>query len=250
MNKESDYLIRNPKVIAEHLGNIYRKKCLISAHFGEHNASFLTAILGLDSKNDILKLDGAPTELLNRQLLNSGKVLFRTEIDGIKVSFSGKGIKQSQDAGQLAYELPLPSTIFWMQRRQYYRVKIPLSHVGSFCEIEFSTGQPDGSIETKTANVRLSDISICGLSLITADNQFVNDFAANQSINQCTLHLHDGGHANVGIVFKNVAKIQVGPTVSQQRIGCQLTNVSPNFESSIQQYMQNIERQMRNIGGN
>lgn len=94
MEKESDYLVRNAKMIYGHLTDLVKNKCIIAANFGEDNASFLTTIVELDQKANLLALDVAPNEQLNRQLLTSAKVLFRTEFDGIKVSFRGKAIKK------------------------------------------------------------------------------------------------------------------------------------------------------------
>lgn len=249
MEKESDYLVRNPRLIAEHLTDIVKKKCIISAEFDENKAAFLTAIVELDRKNNILKLDCGPTELLTNQLLNSAKVLFRTEMDGIKVSFGGKGIKKSKSNDHTVLEMPLPSTIFWMQRRQFYRVKIPLSHVGSFCEMTYRTEHADGGIDTQSARFRLSDISICGFSFLNSDVEFNSHFDPNKSVIQCTLYLHEAGHSSTDFIIKDVADIKASATTTQQRIGGLFTGLTPAFESSILRYMQNIERQTKNIAG-
>lgn len=249
MEKESDYLVRNPRLIAEHLTDIVKKKCIISAQFDENKASFLTAIVELDLKNNILKLDCGPTELLTNQLLNSATVLFRTELNGIKISFGGKGIKKSKSNDHTVLEMPLPSTLFWMQRRQFYRVKIPLSHVGSFCEITFRTEHTDGSVETQSARLRLSDISICGFSLLNPDTALNSHFETNKTVTHCTLYLHEAAHSNTGFIIKYVTNTKANSTTTQQRIGCVFTGLTPAFESSILRYMQNIERQTKNIAG-
>ncbi|MDD1622681.1 MAG: flagellar brake protein [Methylococcaceae bacterium] len=249
MEKESDYLVRNPKRITEHLTDIFKKKCIISAQFGENNASFLTAIIALNLNNNTLTLDCAPTELLNKQLLNAEKVLFRTEMDGIKISFSGKDIRKSKDANQAMLEMPIPNTIFWRQRRQFYRVKIPLAHVGSFCEIFFSADRGDGGSDTYSAKFRLTDISLSGFSLLNSDAKFASHFELNKPFTQCTLYLHDATHSSTSVVVKDITNIQANATASQQRIGCFITDVTPAFESSIQRYMQDIERKIKNIAG-
>lgn len=249
MEKESDYLVRNPKLIAEHLTDIIKKKCIISAEFGENKVSFLTAIIQLDPKNNILTLDCGPTELLTNQLLNSAKVLFRTEMNGIKVSFSGKGIRKSKSNGHAVFEMPIPSAIFWMQRRQFYRVKIPLSHVGSFCKIIFGTEQPDNRSDTQSARFQLSDISICGFSFLNPDVEVNRLFETNKSVTQCTLYLHEADHSRIDFIIKDVSNIKASTTTTQQRIGCRFTEVSSAFESCILRYMQDIERQLKNITG-
>ena len=249
MEKDSDYLVRNPKLITEYLTSIYKNKCILTAHFGEHNASFLTAILELDAKNMTMKIDAAPSEILNKQLLNAVKVLFRTQIDGIKVSFRGKGIKRSLSDGHPAFEMPLPSSIFWMQRRQFFRVKVPMFHSGSYCEITTCRDDEDLPDGNKKALFRIVDLSVSGFAFMNSDPNYAALFTSDMSFTSCKLHLNDGPDSSVSFVIKSVAEMKVGPTATEQRVGCLFTDISPVFESNIQRYMQTIERQQKNIGG-
>lgn len=248
MQNESDYLVRNPKLIVDYLTDIFKSKCLISAHFGENNAFFLTAIIELDPKHNSLKIDCAPTELLNNQLLNSSKVLFRTEIDGIKASFSGKSIKISKSYDQPAFEMPIPNSIFWLQRRQFYRVKVPLSHTGTYCVIARQTNDELDAPLSRAAVFSLADLSITGLALLNPDPELACLFSTKTAFTDCTLFLHESTHANIDFAIKNITEIKVNANTTQQRIGCLITKVTPSFESSIQRYMRCIERQLKNIG--
>lgn len=247
MDKESDYLIRSAKLVFGHLSDLVKKKCIISAHFGDHNQSFLTTIIDLDQKANLITLDVAPTELLNKQLLTSAKVLFRTEYEGIKVSFRGKSIKKSQSDGHPVLAMPIPDAIFWMQRRQYYRVKIPLSHKNSTCEIVFNTENADGSTESQTKVFSLADISLSGFSFLNPDTTLADTLAPDTQITQCALFLNDGSRANVSFVVKNINNVRASPTTYQHRIGCQFTELPQVFENNIQRYMQEIELQQKNL---
>jgi flagellar brake protein len=248
MENENDYLVRNQKVIAEHLTDIYKSKCILSAYFGENNTSFLTAILELDLKNNILKIDSAPSDLLNRLLLNSPKVLFRTQIDGIKVSFSGKNIKKSKHGDHPVFEMPIPSAIFWMQRRQFYRVKVPLAHSGTLCEVTFTDDEDtDTPIITK-CKFRLADISIKGMALLNPNPELNDRFEFDKTFTNCKLFLHEGVFNEVGFVIKYISESKVTAHSNQQRIGCRFTEISNSFETYIQRYMQDIEIQLKNIG--
>ena len=249
MPNESDYLVRNNKRIAEYLTDLYKGKCIISAHFGENNASFLTAILEVDVKKNVLKLDTAPSELLNKQLLSSAKILFRTEIHGIKVSFSGKNIKKTSTADSTAFEMPLPTAIFWMQRRQFYRVKVPLAHSGSHCKILFrsETESTDSPESIRTGKFTITDLGITGFAFLNPDPSYSMHFAEGKSFNECCLYLHESSHSDISFTIKNITTAKLSSTSNQQRIGCLFTDVSPAFQSGIQRYMQDIERQQKNI---
>lgn len=248
MEKESDYLVRNAKMIYGYLTDLVKNKCIIAANFGEDNASFLTTIVELDQKTNLLALDVAPNEQLNRQLLTSAKVLFRTEFDGIKVSFRGKAIKKAERNGAPVLAMPLPDALFWMQRRQYYRVKIPLSHKNSFCEIEFRTVDEANNPQSLSGIFPLADLSISGFAMLVNDTKFSEFLQPGAEHADCALYLNDGSRANIGIVVRDIATVRAGAAGKQQRVGCQFTQVSQMFESSIQRYVQDIERQQKNIG--
>ncbi len=245
MANESDYLVRNPKGVFGHLTELVKNKCIISAHFGEYNASFLTTIVGLDQKTNVLQLDCAPSDTLNNQLLNSSKVLFRTEVEGIKVSFSGKAIKKVKNGDYWVLSMPLPSSIFWMQRRQFYRVKIPLSHTSSYCQLSFK-GETEEDADT-VVKMPLSDLSITGVSFLNPDPKWTEHLQPDTEIVDCTLHLHNNNEARVAFVIKNNVKVRVNNIGNQQRIGCSFRNLPPSFETSIQRYMQEIELQQKSM---
>ena len=250
MPNESDYLVTNKKRIVEHLTDLYKGKCIIAAHFGENNTSFLTAILDVDTKKNVLKLDTAPSDLLNKQLLSSAKILFRTEINGIKVSFSGKNIKKTTTNEGSAFEMPLPTAIFWMQRRQFYRVKVPLAHSGSYCKILCRTEakSEDTPEIVQTGKFIITDLGITGFAFLNPHTSFTEHFTEDKSINECCLYLHEGPHSDINFIIKDITTAKLSATSNQLRIGCLFTEVSPAFQSSIQRYMQDIERQQKNIG--
>ncbi|TPQ28319.1 flagellar brake protein [Methylomonas koyamae] len=252
MEKESDYLVRGSKLVFGHLTDLVKKKCIISAHFGEHNQSFLTTIIDLDQKANLLALDVAPTELLNKQLLNSPKVLFRTEYEGIKVSFRGKSIKKSQSDGHPVLAMPIPDAIFWMQRRQFYRVKVPLSHANSLCVMMFTPPQDPDDIENTEptvlkASFRLVDLSFSGFAFLNPDSQFDKYLNPEDKHEGCMMYLHDGGQAKISFEIKEITRVRATVTGTQQRVGCRFTDIPPAFETNIQRYMQDIEIQQKNL---
>ncbi|WP_347986911.1 flagellar brake protein [Methylomonas sp. AM2-LC] len=249
METDNDYLVKNPKVIVNHLTDIYKNRCIISAHFGEENSSFLTLITDYQPKKNSLIIDGAPTDDLNIQLLNSANVIFRTQLNGVKASFVGKRIKKISHGDRISFAMELPNSVFWLQRRQYYRVKIPLSHTQSFCEM--SSGKSIAQLANPlddTIILRLTDLSINGFASINATYDLNNLFVEDKEFIGCQLHLNDGKQDKVSFVVKEITEIKLNNNTQEQRIGCLFTDVSPSFESNIQLYMQFIELQKRKLG--
>jgi c-di-GMP-binding flagellar brake protein YcgR len=250
MEIDSDYLVKNPRLIVEHLTDLYKNRCIISAHFGADHASFLTIITEFDPKKNLLIVDGAPTELLNTQLLNSSEVLFHTQLDGIKVSFASNRIKKTMLEGRAAFEIGFPKAIYWLQRRQFFRVRIPMSHTESFFEL--STGKSISQLVNPledTIVFQLADLSINGFAAFNTSEEYAKLLIEHKEFNGCKFHLNDGNQDTISFIIKEVTESKLTATNKQeQRIGCLFTNLTPQFESSIQRYMQFIERQKRKMG--
>lgn len=232
-------------MVFHHFNELVTKKCLISAHFGDRNASFLTTIVELDPKKKLIHLDCGPSEAVDKQLLDSQNVLFRTDVNGIKVSFNAKNIQKIKSRGESVFSMPIPDSIFWFQRRQYFRVKIPFSHTASYCQLTFNSASENSS---ETVQFALSDLSITGFSFLNPDPKWAERLQPDAQFADCTLHLNNGNQALVAFVVKNTVQVRSTALIMQDRIGCKFHGLPTNFETSIQRYMQDVELQQKNAG--
>jgi flagellar brake protein len=240
MEKDSDYYVKNPKQIVSYLNQLMQKKCLIAVHFGENNDSFLTSIIQIDQKKKLLMLDYGPKDYLNKQLLQAKKPDFRSVIDGIKVAFNANKVSSTQIKGQAAFVLALPDNLYWLQRRKFYRVRVPLSHK-SFCTLRFQDEQSN----ITTGRFRLQDISITGAAFINEELDFSNQLLPTTLFENSTIQLNDITLDNLTITIKNKTALVPNRPDKGQRIGCEFSGVTPNMESAIQRYMQDIELEAR-----
>lgn len=246
MANESDYVVKNAKLVLGHLTDIVKKKSILTAHFGVDNASFLTTIVNIDPKKNLLLLDYGPKDYLNEQLLNAEKVLFRTEVDGIKASFVVNQIKPAKFEGSQVFSMPIPGAIFWMQRRQYYRVKIPITHNVT---ISLSLKNPaDDTVEL--IKYKLLDISASGFAFVNERRVFHDQLLPTEQVwENCTLTLPDGHQGKVSFIIKNNGELRSGNApVPLQRVGCHFVDLPANLQTPIQHYMQELEIQLRNFG--
>lgn len=242
MSDESNYIVRNPRLILGYLDDLIQKKCLIAAFFGVNNSSFLTTIVELDKKNKLLLLDSAPTSALDDELLTSEKTFFRTDYEGIKVSFKGDAIRKIKRGHSWTLAMPIPSSIYWMQRRQYYRVKVPLFHRGSY----FRPSQFDDS---DAISLPLIDLSISGVALLNTaiDAEWATKLIpGHQWIDGC-LHLESGASCLVTLNVVYINEIRANTIQMHQRIGCYFEQLPAHFDSLLQRYMQEVELLHKNI---
>lgn len=234
MNDISSFAIQNPRQIISHLSLMVKNKCLLSARFGANNESYITALLGINEKNNTLILDYGPKEDLNQHILNAGKISFDADYTGIKVSFTGTGLKKITHKGEPAFSMPIPKSLFWMQRREYFRVKSPLSK-SSYCQLVIEGKKP--------VNLKLYDISLTGFAMLNVSKEVSELMIPGATITQCKLVLSDAGEGPIS--FEVCAKYIINPDKLQkiQKIGCRFVKLSRSVEEIIQRYMQQIQRE-------
>ncbi|MDD5578410.1 MAG: flagellar brake protein [Methylobacter sp.] len=234
MENETSFLIRNQAQIVNHLSLLFNSKCLLSANFGDNNDSFITTIIEINKKNNSLILDYAPKEYLSQQALNSPNIFFKTVYLGIEVTFQTSRLAKIQHKGRPAFIMPIPEAILWLQRREFYRIKSPLSK-SSYCRLILEDRE---SIELK-----LYDISLSGFSMLNESADISSLLALEAQLEHCKLFLTDTGEDTISFEIRNKCIVNPEKLNKIEKIGCKFTRIAPAFESAIQRYMQQIERE-------
>ncbi|MGZ4954236.1 MAG: flagellar brake protein [Methylobacter sp.] len=234
MSDISSFSIQNPKQIINHLSLLVKNKCLLSARFGTNNESYITTLLEINEGNNSVILDYGPKEDLNQRILNAGKVTFDTDYNGIKVSFTGTGLKKITHKRDAAFSMSIPKSLYWMQRREYYRVKSPLSKP-SYCQLIVEGREP--------VNLKLYDISLTGFAMLNVSKEVSDILIPGTSFSQSKLILSDAGEGMVS--FEICAKYIINPDKPQkiQKIGCKFIKLARPVEEIIQRYMHQIQRE-------
>ena len=162
MSDLSPFSIQNPKQISRHLSVLLKNKCLLIARFGANNESYITTLLCINEESNTVILDYGPQETLNQQLLQAPKIDFGTDFSGIEVSFAADALKKTTYQGEPAFSMPLPKSFFWRERREYYRVKSPLSK-SSYCQFVLEGREP--------VNLKLCDMSLTGFAMLNVSKE-------------------------------------------------------------------------------
>ncbi len=234
MSDISSFSIQNPKQIINHLSLLVKSKCLLSARFGADNESYITTLLAINEGSNSVILDYGSKEDLNQRILNAGKVAFDADYNGIKVSFTGGALKKITHKSDPAFSMSIPKSLYWMQRREYYRVKSPISKA-SYCQLIVEGREP--------VNLKLYDISLTGFAMLNVSKEISDLLVPGSSISQCKLILADTGEGMIS--FDICAKYIINPDKLQkiQKIGCKFINLARPVEEIIQRYMHQIQRE-------
>ncbi|MGZ5009881.1 MAG: flagellar brake protein [Methylobacter sp.] len=234
MSDISSFLVQNPKQINDNLSLLVKSKCLLSARFGAHNESYITTLLSINAGDNSLVLDCGSKEDLNQRILNADKVSFDADYNGIKVSFSTVALKRITYKNESAFTMPIPKALYWMQRREYYRVKSPLSKT-SYCQLIVAGRDP--------VNLKLYDISLTGFSMLNVSKEVSDLLVPGTSFSDSKLILSGAGESMVS--FEIRAKYIINPNKTQkiQKIGCKFIKITHRVEETIQRYMHQIQRE-------
>jgi c-di-GMP-binding flagellar brake protein YcgR len=241
MNSISDYLIETPKQILKHLNTLFTEKSLITASYRGNN-SFLTTILEIDESNQTLIIDGGSKENINDELLSSDIVNFKTEHNGIEISFKAKNIKKSDKP---AFSIKIPEQIYWIQRREFHRVKSPLSKQ-SYCSINFQKNLFSISYEqeqSKTLTFKLIDLSTSGFAILSTTAELAKQFTPSTKFIDCRLILDNTDTHIISFIVRNKISLAQDKPEKYQRIGCEFFNITPEIESAFLHHMQSLEQE-------
>jgi c-di-GMP-binding flagellar brake protein YcgR len=234
MENESTYSLYSPSQIVNRLMLLFNNKCLLSADIGDSRDSFLTTIIEIDKEKKTIILDYGPKEYLNNQLLNASKTMFRTEFTGIKAGFRGESIKKIRHNGEWAFAMPIPKSMLWLQRREFYRIRSPIAKY-SYCEIILPDQEP--------LKLNIYDISVSGFSMLTYSTPLAAQLLEMGHFEKCKLVLTDAGEGIISFDVLYTCIINPPKLNKIEKLGCKFTEVEKAFDTTIQRYMQQIERE-------
>lgn len=234
MESQSDFLIRTPEKIISKLSVLLKKKCLLTAGFGESGHSFVTTILEINKRDNVFICDGCK-ENLTEQVLKSPKILFKTEHLGAMVAFDTTRLAKIQYQGIPAFAVPIPASLRWVEQREFYRVKTPVS-TSSCCQLALK--------DQESIKLKLHDISLRGFSILIASSNVSDLMTPGAQFEECKLIL-DGMNENT-ISFEIRSKYIINPNNlnKMEKIGCKFTRITPAFEDTVHSYMLEIEREL------
>jgi c-di-GMP-binding flagellar brake protein YcgR len=230
------YLLHGRGSIIQKLRQLGKGKNMISVHFGGGKYSMLTLIVDVLSDRDLLVLDYGSNETINKKLLEAKRIVFKTQHEGITAQFTAKEIQRAKLHGKTAFACPIPETLLWVQRREYYRVRVPLGDKVS-CELY--------SQDNETINFNVLDLSIGGLSLESSKTAI--EFEPDQTFLNCKLVLSATGEGIVSLKVHNILPLKQDNPDAGNRIGCSYIDLSMDTSSSIQRYIHNIDAINRRI---
>lgn len=221
------YTLSSPLEIVNILRALTEQHALLSLHHGER--FIVTSLLAIKPEREEIIFDYGADEVMNRGLQQADKLIAVGYLDHIKVQFTTGKLETVQFEGRPAFKLPLPKSLLRIQRRENYRVKVPLSKP-IYCAIPLTEG-------SRTHKFRVHNISVSGICLIG----YTKDLVPGTRYKNCQLELPDIGTVTADLEIANET-ITTEPN-GEKRCGCAFVDMPGRMATLIQRYIIKIDRE-------
>jgi len=204
---------------------------LVTVQFGGASDFLVTAVLGVDLDAGVVVLDSGADEAAMQRLLRSERLRFVTQLDHVRVTFQANAAQAVAYDDGPAFVVALPAVMMRMQRRDAYRLKIPMGRP-LMCHVPVGPGNA-------TADIRVRDICVGGVGL--------SDYAKGVPVAMGTVW--SGCRIDLPGLGTLVADLEVMHTTEGdvRRCGCRFRALPLPMANLIQRYITRVEREQHAV---
>jgi c-di-GMP-binding flagellar brake protein YcgR len=234
IEEQEKYLIHRQKVISRILLSLSKRPDIITAYFDGGSKYILTAVLAVLSDREMLVLDVGPNDALNKQLLQTGRATCVTRHDHIAIRFAVEGLERARYQGQAAFVAPLPKSLFRLQRREFFRVSIPvMKPVSCIC-----THPTLGALAFE-----VFDISAGGVGLVNTNEYYTPEVM--EQLESCALNLPDQEPLILDLEVRNSYQSPKSDGTVVQRVGCIFRDLDMRQNTLLQRYITRVQLEQK-----
>lgn len=230
--EDDKHRLASAKEIEFVLRHIAEKGVRVALYYGDANDFILTTLLDVD--NEGLWLEQSPNDSDNRRIAESNKLVFVSSHLQVKVQFTARQVSAVVHQGYPAFHLPLPDSIYRLQRREYYRLMAPVTEPLR-CVIA-----TERTPKRRPLEFIIMDISGGGVGLTCAETD--TELVPGESYPNCRVDLPEVGTISGTIEVKTLALLTSASGHIHKRAGCEFRNLDGQSTILLQRYVTNMQR--------
>jgi c-di-GMP-binding flagellar brake protein YcgR len=224
-----DFAQQHPLQIAVCLRKLMSGGEFMTVEFcGRH---IVTQVLDVDSRNARFVFDAGSVAADNHALPVANRLVFRSLPGGVRTEFTIGRAEPIVFDGRLAYEASFPEVLYWVQRREYFRVQTPMldpyTAAGRYAEGD-------------SFRVELQDLSLGGVALRTADARF-GALQAGDILQDVTVRLGDFGTLKLDLEIVSPRKTLSAAGEPRFVMGCRFVALPGPAERMLQRTITQLE---------
>ena len=228
------YMLYSRAEILSVLRRVCEERTLVTVYTGGEAEFAVSMILHVDPDFDEAIFDMPVNPESQVQLLAARELVFVIFFENIKVQFRAQLAQASTFEGRAAFRVRLPSQLLRLQRREYFRVRTPITGKAT-CLV------PQGVGAAKYESLQVINISVGGLAVMSYPHNF--DLPLGETIRNCFLDLPGIGPLNVA--FRVVNVYDGDGEADTRRCGCQFVDLAPQARMMVQRYVNRVEAEQR-----
>lgn len=225
------YLLRNHTEILHVLRQLQQHQSQITLFFNEGGDLLLTTLLAADERH--LVFDYGASEATNQRALNAEKLFCITQLDKVRIQFVVRGMQGVAHEGRPAFRAPFPDTLLRLQRREYFRLVMPVTR-RLVCQIP---------VNGERIEVDVVDLSGGGVAVMVPPS--TTKFHAGMKFPGCRIELQDVGVVNATIEVMSIFELTMRNGAHVKRAGCRFVDLSPAVANLIPRYIIRMERERK-----
>lgn len=230
--EEEKSRITSAKEIEFVLHYIAEKGSRVALYHSDAHDFILTTLLGVDDTG--LWLEQSPNSSDNLRITESSQLVFVSSHLQVKVQFTAYHANSVMYQGFPAFYLPLPDSLYRVQRREYFRLNVP---AGEQLRCVIPMGKPP---RKRSREFTIVDISGGGVGLICAETEA--DLVAGASYPDCRIDLPEVGTINGTIEVRTLVLLTSASGHVHKRAGCKFRNLDGQSTILLQRYVINMQR--------
>jgi c-di-GMP-binding flagellar brake protein YcgR len=229
------YVVRGKREILAILRQLQASVSLITAFFDEGKEMLLTSLLGADDDRAVIDF-GADHET-NRKALNADRIFCVASHEKVRIQFELGRLTEIDYDGGPAFSAPLPRSILRLQRRDFFRLSMPIARP---LKCLIPKADADGNSETVEASI--VDISGGGLALTVPESLKCE---RDMEFADCRIDLPEVGTIVMTLRARNVFEVELRNGLRVTRAGCAFVNPHGAMLALIQRYIMKVERERK-----
>ncbi|MDR2926523.1 MAG: flagellar brake protein [Azoarcus sp.] len=240
-----EFFLRGRRQICRLLQELISNHSLVSVHLLPGELSFLSTVITLSEDEEWVFLDSSPNEVIHRHSLQAEHLLCVTQLNKIRIQFRLPNATEVLVDGRPALVAPVPKEILRLQRRDTFRLQVPLS-LELKCILPAQDDEPSGNRkpnwEKKGIEVSVVDISAGGLSMEIPFSKTAP--VVGDQIIGCCLKLPKD-LISINLEIRNQGRHILANGKEMLRLGCSYVSLPIQDANRIQRYIYQVERELR-----
>ena len=233
----SQYLLHNRGEILTVAKSLINHGSQITIFFNEGQDLLLTTLLAADDRKGLV-FDYGSTDMINQRAGKADKLFCIASLDRVKIQFVLRRLEHIQFQGRSAFQSALPDSLLRLQRREYYRLTMPVTRP-LVCHVPVT----DESGGSKVLAFNVVDISGGGVALAFNTNGPL--LARDTDYPDCSIELPEVGKVSVTLHVRSIFEVSLRSGALLQRGGCQFVKMPGPMLTLIQRYIIKIERERK-----